>query len=407
MKSILSILSTVNLFCLFPTVLSLSVTPADLDSIVKLTILRGTNLGANNLTISAIEDLKRRLKDKDQVVPSCLVLKETFPDLIPNNPSHALCSEFVETCPSTSHLVHLSSDSKSLSEAIQKICPILLFEPLCRLKPEVDTSRKSTAGEVDTSRKSTVGEVWAWAVLSVTIISCTSLVGVVIVPFLNKKSYQNVINLFEGLAVGSLTGSAIFHLIPQSFNLLSSESKHDYLWKTMVIFGGIYLFYWSERIMNIIVQVKDSKKDGVDSIEMNGKMTSLQSESTPSATAQLVDKSKSQTLEQRIRSTSESLAPDTHQGHHHHPQKGQKIATVAWMIIFGDGLHNFIDGLSIGAAFSENILTGVSICLAVVCEEFPHELGDFAVLIASGMSIKQAVGYNFLSACTWYVSIGY
>ena len=34
------------------------------------------------------------------------------------------------------------------------------------------------------------------------------------------------------------------------------------------------------------------------------------------------------------------------------------IATVAWMIIFGDGVHNFIDGLSIGAAFSENILTG-------------------------------------------------
>jgi zinc transporter ZupT len=47
------------------------------------------------------------------------------------------------------------------------------------------------------------------------------------------------------------------------------------------------------------------------------------------------------------------------------------------MIIFGDGLHNFIDGLSIGAAFTESILKGVSICLAVMCEEFPHELGMF------------------------------
>lgn len=413
MKSILSI---VNLFCflfcflfsfLFPTVLSLSVTPADLDSIVRLTILRGTNLGTNNLTINAIDDLKRRLKDRDLVVPSCHVLKETFPDLIPDDSSHRLCSEFVETCPSTSHLVQLSSGSKSLSETIQKICPILLFEPLCKpFKPEVDTSKKPKTDEVDTSKKPTTGEIWAWAILSVTIISCTSLVGVVIVPFLNKKSYQNVINLFEGLAVGSLTGSAIFHLIPQSFNLLTSESKHDYLWKTMVIFCGIYLFYWSERIMNIIVQVKDSGKDGVDSIEMNGKMIP-QCESTQSGTVDLVEKSKSRTLEERIRSTSESLAPETHLGHHHHHQKGQKIATVAWMIIFGDGLHNFIDGLSIGAAFSENILTGISICLAVVCEEFPHELGDFAVLIASGMSIKQAVGYNFLSACTWYVSICY
>jgi len=52
------------------------------------------------------------------------------------------------------------------------------------------------------------------------------------------------------------------------------------------------------------------------------------------------------------------------------------VATVAWMIIFGDGVHNFIDGLSIGAAFSESILTGISVSLAVLCEEFPHELGN-------------------------------
>jgi len=55
--------------------------------------------------------------------------------------------------------------------------------------------------------------------------------------------------------------------------------------------------------------------------------------------------------------------------------KDSVIATVAWMIIFGDGLHNFIDGLSIGAGFSESILTGVSISVAVLCEELPHELG--------------------------------
>lgn len=52
-----------------------------------------------------------------------------------------------------------------------------------------------------------------------------------------------------------------------------------------------------------------------------------------------------------------------------------EVATVAWMIIFGDGLHNFIDGLSIGAAFTESILSGVSVSLAVICEEVPHELG--------------------------------
>ena len=56
------------------------------------------------------------------------------------------------------------------------------------------------------------------------------------------------------------------------------------------------------------------------------------------------------------------------------------IKSVAWMIIFGDGLHNFIDGLSIGAAFAGNIMTGISVSVAVICEELPHELGKLRKL---------------------------
>ena len=61
---------------------------------------------------------------------------------------------------------------------------------------------------------------------------------------------------------------------------------------------------------------------------------------------------------------------------HHHSHSHNQIAPVAWSIIFGDGLHNFIDGVSIGAAFTESILAGVSVSLAVFCEELPHELGE-------------------------------
>ncbi len=75
------------------------------------------------------------------------------------------------------------------------------------------------------------------------------------------------------------------------------------------------------------------------------------------------------------------------------------------MIIFGDGLHNFIDGLSIGAAFTESKMKGISICLAVICEEFPHELGDFAILLNAGMSYKAALFFNFLSACSCYAGL--
>lgn len=78
------------------------------------------------------------------------------------------------------------------------------------------------------------------------------------------------------------------------------------------------------------------------------------------------------------------------------------IDTVAWMIVLGDALLNFIDGLSIGAAFDRNILAGMSISVAVMLEEVCHRLGTFAVLIRAGMSMKQAFVYIFLSACSCY-----
>ena len=53
----------------------------------------------------------------------------------------------------------------------------------------------------------------------------------------------------------------------------------------------------------------------------------------------------------------------------------QNIATVAWMIIIGDTLHNISDGLAIGAAFTEDITGGISTSIAVFCHELPHELG--------------------------------
>lgn len=83
-------------------------------------------------------------------------------------------------------------------------------------------------------------------------------------------------------------------------------------------------------------------------------------------------------------------------GHVHSPP--DSLSAVAWMVIMGDGLHNFTDGMAIGAAFSNNIPGGFSTAIAVFCHELPHELGDFAVLLKAGMTAKQAVFYNILSS---------
>ncbi|XP_078390804.1 zinc transporter ZIP10-like [Cetorhinus maximus] len=94
-------------------------------------------------------------------------------------------------------------------------------------------------------------------------------------------------------------------------------------------------------------------------------------------------------------------------GHSHAAEdiKNAGIANIAWMVIMGDGVHNFTDGLAIGAAFSTGISGGLSTTIAVFCHELPHELGDFAVLLQAGMRVRQAVTFNLVSALISYLGM--
>jgi len=71
---------------------------------------------------------------------------------------------------------------------------------------------------------------------------------------------------------------------------------------------------------------------------------------------------------------------------------------VGVMILLGDGLHNFVDGVLIAAAFLTDTHLGIVTALAVAAHEIPQEVGDFAVLLHSGFSRARALAYNLLSS---------
>lgn len=92
--------------------------------------------------------------------------------------------------------------------------------------------------------------------------------------------------------------------------------------------------------------------------------------------------------------------------HHHHEEadtQDKSLVSARYLIIFGDGLHNFMDGLAIAAAFQVHFSVGIATTIAVLLHELPHEIGDFAVLLQSGFTAKKALIVNFLSALTAFV----
>ena len=87
----------------------------------------------------------------------------------------------------------------------------------------------------------------------------------------------------------------------------------------------------------------------------------------------------------------------------HGPSDHHRNQSTAQMILVGDGLHNFLDGLLIGAAFLTDFELGVVTTTAVVAHEIPQEIGDVAVLLEAGYSKAKVMLLNVLVNVTTVV----
>jgi zinc and cadmium transporter len=84
-------------------------------------------------------------------------------------------------------------------------------------------------------------------------------------------------------------------------------------------------------------------------------------------------------------------------GADHEKGHGQREAgSTGWMILIGDGFHNFTDGIMIAAAFMADFKLGILTSLAIFAHEIPQEAGDFMVLLNAGFSRTRAYLYNLL-----------
>uniref|UniRef100_A0ABM5EQ66 Metal cation symporter ZIP14 n=1 Tax=Pogona vitticeps TaxID=103695 RepID=A0ABM5EQ66_9SAUR len=312
---------------------------------------------------------------------------------------------------------NLSEESHLGRSEFQQFCPTILQQLESRAC--MSENLENEEDERTEEGKPSATEVWGFGFLSVSLINLASLLGVFIVPCTKKAFFARILTYFIALSIGTLFSNALFQLIPEAFGFNPQEDY--YVFKSAVVFGGFYLFFFTEKILKMLLKQKDrhahghshystetlpSKKDqeeGVTEKLQNGDLDHM----IPTKSSSLECKNPS--VEEKVVS---SLSVQDLQASQStcYWLKGVRysdIGTLAWMITLSDGLHNFIDGLAIGASFTVSVFQGISTSVAILCEEFPHELGDFVILLNAGMTIQQALFFNFISACCCYLGLAF
>lgn len=87
--------------------------------------------------------------------------------------------------------------------------------------------------------------------------------------------------------------------------------------------------------------------------------------------------------------------------HHHHDHtshKAEEKKSIIPLVIIGDTVHNFTDGVAIAATFLINIPLGIVTSLAVAAHEIPQEIGDFGLMLHKGMTRKKVLLINLFSS---------
>ncbi|OAF68235.1 Solute carrier family 39 member 8 [Intoshia linei] len=229
-------------------------------------------------------------------------------------------------------------------------------------------------------------KVWVYSFITTTFINLCALLGGFFIFFKRYRCYDSFLSIMTAVGVSALCGTSIFVLLPDAIPALDDTIHRDiYISISLMFLFGLLFLYLTEIVIKFIITY-------FRSISRN--KTNLGSNNS----------NKSNRFEMKLESVdTKDVQELTHKNVK--VSKYAHIHSVAWMVMVGDTCHNFMDGLSIGAAFNKSTFAGLNVSLAIFCEELPHELGDFAILISAGMTIKQGMLFNFLSASSCYIGV--
>ncbi|GFR70775.1 zinc transporter ZIP14 [Elysia marginata] len=302
------------------------------------------------------------------------------------------CTRDAQQCPGTEFILEtFGSDDRLPQDKLIAALPVALntlTTASCKAKVK-EEEPEFTARE---KKRPTLAQSWLYGLGFCSLVAIfISNIGAFLGPCMESRFFRRLLQFLVSMGAGSLATTGLLVLIPEAFDLMSVEELADaYVWKATCAILSIFTFFSSERLLKTFLISRKKKREGTsNNTDDENHMFTM--------------------TEGHNKSNPRNVKEQDADGHGHSSivssQNEEDRLTLAWMVMGGDVLHNFVDGLSVGAAFTESLGLGISVSLAIVCEELPHELADIAILLHSGISIKRAIIINFLSACSIYIGL--
>lgn len=212
-----------------------------------------------------------------------------------------------------------------------------------------------------------------WIVLFTLLGGVLSVLAAGFFLLLPEATRARALQPMVSFAIGALLGAALLAILPHA---LQAPGVHDPHVITATVLLGLLVFFLLEKLVLW-------RHCHADECEAHG---------SAGVTYKDVPMPRAQDAQERL-AEGESSAAGAHAAH-------TRPSAAGYLIVIGDGVHNFVDGVLIAAAFSTDLHLGIVTAIAVAAHEIPQEVGDFAVLLHSGFSRGKALFYNMVSSLT-------
>ena len=205
-----------------------------------------------------------------------------------------------------------------------------------------------------------------WIILATTVSGVLSVLAAGIFLALPARAREAALPHLVSFATGALLGAALLALIPHAVEGAGMENVHEV---GIALIAGIALSFILEKFL-LWRHCHDDhcSEHPVGETQVHGH---------------------------------DHHGHEAHAGHanaHTHEQARKKASGA--LVLVGDALHNVLDGVLIAAAFLTDVHLGIVTALAIMAHEIPQEVGNFAVLLHSGVSRRRALVLNLLTSLT-------